>query len=302
MDEAVAALRAFTRFYTRSVGALGAHYLASDLSLTEARLLYEIAHRQAPLAAALQAELGLDAGYVSRMLRRFQARGWIERGRGEDKRSRPIGLTQAGRAAFDALDARTRADVAGRIAALGSADRETLVAALGAVTGLLGGGRTVPWHIRTFRTGDLFAIAARQSILYEPYGWKRPMEILQGEVTTAFLKDFKPGREQCWVAERGGMMAGAVMVVDSGGNVAQLRLLHVEPWARGLGIGGALVGECVAFAREAGYARMRLWTHTILESARRIYEAAGFTITETAVHDEFGEPVQGETWELELKV
>lgn len=302
MDEAVTALRAFTRFYTRSVGALGAHYLASDLSLTEARLLYEIAHREAPLAAALQAELGLDAGYVSRILRRFQARGWIERGRSEDKRRRPIRLTQAGRAAFDALDARTRADVAGRIAGLGAADRETLVAALGAVTGLLGGGRTVPWHIRTFRTGDLFTIAARQSILYEPYGWKRPMEILQGEVTTAFLRDFKPGREQCWVAERAGMMAGAVMLVDAGGDVGQLRLLHVEPWARGLGIGSALVGECVRFARAAGYARMRLWTHTILESARRIYEAAGFTITETAVHHEFGEPVQGETWELELKV
>ncbi|HVQ09490.1 MAG TPA: helix-turn-helix domain-containing GNAT family N-acetyltransferase [Allosphingosinicella sp.] len=299
MDEAVAALRAFTRFYTRSVGALGAHYLGSDLTLTEARLLYEIANREAPLAAALQAALGLDAGYVSRMLRRFEARGWIARGRGEDRRSRPVSLTPAGRAAFDALDARTRADVAGRIAALGPADRETLVAALGAVTGLLGGG-DAPWHIRTFRTGDLFTIAARQSILYEPYGWKRPMEILQGEVTTAFLKDFKPGREQCWVAERAGLMAGAVVLVDAGGDVGQLRLLHVEPWARGLGIGSALVAACVEFAREAGYARMRLWTHTILASARRIYEAAGFTITETAVHHEFGEPVQGETWALEL--
>jgi DNA-binding MarR family transcriptional regulator/ribosomal protein S18 acetylase RimI-like enzyme len=300
MDEAVAALRAFTRFYTRSVGALGAHYLDSDLSLTEARLLYEIANKEAPLAAALQAELGLDAGYVSRILRRFEARGWIARGRGEDARRRPISLTKAGRAAFDALDARTRADVAGRIAALGAADRETLVAALGAVTGLLGGG-DAPWHIRTFRTGDLFTIAARQSILYEPYGWKRPMEILQGEVTTAFLRDFKPGREQCWVAERAGLMAGAVMLVDAGGDVGQLRLLHVEPWARGLGIGSALVAECVRFARAAGYESMRLWTHTILESARRIYEAAGFSITETAVHHEFGEPVQGETWELELK-
>ncbi|HYI48536.1 MAG TPA: helix-turn-helix domain-containing GNAT family N-acetyltransferase [Allosphingosinicella sp.] len=300
MDEAVAALRAFTRFYTRSVGALGAHYLDSDLSLTEARLLYEIAHREAPLAAELQAELGLDAGYVSRMLRRFQARGWVERGRGDDKRSRPISLTREGRAAFDALDARTRADVAGRISGLGPADRETLVAALGAVTGLLGGGEA-HWHIRTFRTGDLFTIAARQSILYEPYGWKRPMEILQGEVTTAFLRDFKPGREQCWVAERGGMMAGAVLVVDAGENAAQLRLLHVEPWARGLGIGSALVGECVEFARSAGYDLVRLWTHTVLAPARRIYEAAGFRIVATEVHHEFGKAEQGETWELALK-
>jgi DNA-binding MarR family transcriptional regulator/ribosomal protein S18 acetylase RimI-like enzyme len=300
MDEAITALRAFARFYTRSVGALGAHYLDSDLSLTEARLLYEIAQREAPLAAALQAELGLDAGYVSRILRRFQSKGWIERGRGEDARRRPISLTRAGRAAFDALDARTRADVVKRIAGLSGGDRETLVAALGAVTGLLGGG-DAPWQIRTFRTGDLFTIAARQSILYEPYGWKRPMEILQGEVTTAFLRDYKPGREQCWVAERAGMMAGAVMLVDAGSNVGQLRLLHVESWARGLGIGSALVGACVEYARAAGYERMRLWTHTILTSARRIYEAAGFEIVETAVHDEFGEPVQGETWELELK-
>ena len=126
------------------------------------------------------------------------------------------------------------------------------------------------------------------------------MEILQGEVTTAFLRDFKPGREQCWVAERAGRMAGAVLLVDAGDNVGQLRLLHVEPWARGLGIGRALVAECVAFARAAGYARIRLWTHTVLESARRIYEAAGFEIVETEVHDEFGKPEQGETWELVL--
>lgn len=300
MDRAITALRAFNRFHTRFAGALDAHYMASDLSLTEARLLYEIANRAAALAADLQAELGLDAGYVSRILRRFQAKGWIERGRGEDGRRRPISLTRAGRSAFDRLDARTRAEVAGRIEKLSEGDRGTLVAALEAITGLLSGGEA-PWHIRTFRTGDLFTIAARQSILYEPYGWKRPMEILQGEVTTAFLRDFKPGREQCWVAERAGTMAGAVMLVDAGDNVGQLRLLHVEPRARGQGIGGALVDECIRFAREAGYGRMRLWTHTILESARRIYEAAGFEIVETAVHHEFGEPVQGETWELELK-
>lgn len=299
MEDAIVAVRTFNRFYTKSLGALGAHYMGGNLSLTEARLLYEIATREAPLASALQAELGLDAGYVSRILRRFEANGWIVRGRGDDARRRPISLTEDGGAAFQALDARTRADVEGRIAALSDGDRETLVVALGAVTGLLSGG-SAPWHIRTFRTGDLALIASRQSVLYEPYGWKRPMEILQGEVTTAFLRDFKPGREQCWVAECAGQMAGAVLLVDAGGDVGQLRLLHVEPWARGRGIGQALVGECVNFARESGYARMRLWTHTILASARRIYEAHGFEIVETAVHDEFGEPVQGETWALQL--
>lgn len=298
--DAVAAVRAFNRFYTRSAGVLGAHYLDSDLSLTEARLLYEIATRAAPLAAELRAELGLDGGYVSRMLRRFETRGWIARGRGEDARRRPIGLTAAGRAAFARLDERTRADVARRIDALGEGDRATLVAALGAVTGLLSGDEA-PWHIRTFRTGDLATIAARQSILYESYGWGRPMEILQGEVTAAFLRDFKPGREQCWVAERAGLMAGAVLLVDAGDNVGQLRLLHVEPWARGQGIGGALVAACVQFARDAGYERIRLWTHTVLASARRIYEGEGFRIVSTAVHHEFGRAEQGEIWELALK-
>ncbi|MEA3047581.1 MAG: hypothetical protein QOJ53_1913 [Sphingomonadales bacterium] len=300
MDDAVAAVRAFTRFYTRFAGALDAHYLDSDLSLAEARLLYEIANRAGPLAAELRAELGLDAGYVSRILRRFLGRGWIERARGADARARPISLTADGRRVFDALDARTRAEVAGRIDALSGGDRATLVAALGAAQALLAGG-AAPWQIRTFRAGDLALIASRQSILYAPYGWGRPMEILQGEVTTAFLRDFKPGREQCWVAERAGMMAGAVLLVDAGGKVGQLRLLHVEPWARGQGIGRALVDECVGFARAAGYDLVRLWTHTILVPARRIYEAAGFRIVDTQVHHEFGKAEQGETWELALK-
>ena len=298
--DAVAELRAFNRFYTRFVGALDAHYLGSDMSLAEARLLYEIASRPSPLASELQAELGLDAGYVSRMLRRFQAKGWIVRGRGEDARRRPISITDAGGEAFAALDARTRAQVEARIEPLGDGDRETLVAALGAVRGLLAG-EEAQWSVRTFRIGDLPMIAARQSILYEAYGWGRQMEVLQCEVTAAFLRDFKPGREQCWVAERAGLMAGSVLVVDAGDNVGQLRLLYVEPWARGLGIGQALVAECVRFAREAGYGRVRLWTHTVLTSARRIYEAAGFRIVETSVHDEFGKPEQGETWELVLK-
>lgn len=299
MDEAVAAVRAFTRFYTRFVGALDAHYMDSDLSLAEARLLYEIANRDAPLAAELQAELGLDAGYVSRILRRFQAEGWIVRGRSDDARRRPISLTEAGRRLFAGIDARARAQIAGRLDALADGDRNALVEALGAARTLLGGG-SAPWHIRTFRTGDLAMIAARQSILYEAYGWGRPMEILQGEITAAFLREFKPGREQCWVAERAGAMAGAVLIVDAGDNVGQLRLLHVEPWARGLGIGSALVAECVAFARAAGYERVRLWTHTVLVSARRIYEAAGFRIVATEVHHGFGKAEQGEIWELDL--
>ena len=299
MEDAVAALRAFNRFHTRFAGALDAHYMDSDLSLVEARLLYEIANRPAPLAAELQADLGLDAGYVSRILRRFQSNGWISRSRGQDGRRRPIALTDLGRAKFAALDQRTRQQVAERIEGLASVDRSTLVEALRAVEALLGGGEA-PWHIRTFRIGDLAALASRQSILYEYYGWGRPMELLQSEITTAFLRDFRPGREQCWIAERAGVMIGSVLVVDAGQSVAQLRLLYVEPWARGLGIGQALVAECIAFARAAGYAKVRLWTHSVLLSARRIYEGAGFRIVSTEVHDGFGKPEAGETWELEL--
>ena len=299
MDQAVAALRVFNRFHTRYAGALDAHYMDSDLSLAEARLLYEIANRDSPLAAELQADLGLDAGYVSRMLRRFQAKGWISRSRGEDGRRRPIALSEAGRAKFATLDERTRREVERGIESLSPVDRATLVEALRAVEALLGGGAAA-WRIRSFRIGDLAAIASRQAILYESYGWGRPMEILQSEITAAFLRDFKPGREQCWIAERAGLMAGSVLIVDAGDGVGQLRLLYVEPWARGLGIGQALVAECVAFARGAGYARIRLWTHSVLASARRIYEGAGFRIVSTEVHDGFGKPEEGETWELEL--
>jgi N-acetylglutamate synthase-like GNAT family acetyltransferase len=208
-------------------------------------------------------------------------------------------LTEAGRAAFADLDRRTRAQVEASIDKLTPADRDQLVAALGAVQGLLAG-EGVPWSIRTFRAGDLLMLAARQSVLYQSYGWGRPMEVLQGEVVSAFLKDFKPGREQCWIAERAGLMAGSILLVDAGGDVGQLRLLYVEPWARGAGIGNALVEECVRFGREAGYRKIRLWTHTVLESARRIYDAAGFRIVSVEVHDEFGKPEQGETWELDL--
>ena len=265
MDDAVASLRSFNRFYTRFVGALDADYLASDMSLVEARLLYEIATRPTPVASEIQADLGIDAGYASRLLRRFQARGWISRGRGADGRQRPISLTSEGKAAFAALDARSRSEVSARLDALGPADQETLVAALDAARNLLGGGEA-RWTIRTFGPGDLPLVASRQAILYaERYGWGLPMEILLAEVTTAFLRDFKPGREQCWVATRAGVMAGAVLVVDAGEGTAQLRLLHTEPWARGLGIGSALVDECVAFARAAGYARIKLWTHSVLE-------------------------------------
>lgn len=302
MEHAIGAVRQFNRFYTRFAGVLDPRFLDTDMSLVEARVLYEVATRNAPVAREIQDVLGIDAGYLSRIIGRMQGRGWISRGRGADARLRPITLTSKGRAAFAELDERQRDQVAESIAGLAEADQSTLVAALGTARTLLGTGQAEDYSIRTFRAGDMGMVTARQAILYdEGWGWGAPMEALLGEVTSGFLKNFKPGREQCWIAERAGVMAGSIFLVDAGGDVAQLRLLYVEPWARGLGIGQELVRRCTDFARDAGYGELMLWTHTVLESARRIYEAAGFRITEVATHDEFGKPEQGETWRMALR-
>lgn len=299
MTDAVESFRAYNRVHTRFAGVLKPRYMGSGMGVIEARLLYEIAANEPVLANALQDMLELDAGYASRILRRFEEQGWIARGRGQDARQRPISLTGAGRAAFAELDAATREETARRLEPLGADGRAALTHALDTAR-LLIAGEAEPWTLRPFRTGDMGMIAARQSILYDQgYGWGRGMEVLIGEIVTTFLRDFKPGREQCWVAERAGRMLGCVFLVEDGG-VARLRLLYVEAEARGLGIGKALVDACIDFARAAEYAKIVLWTHTVLTSARKIYAGAGFRIVSTEVHDEFGKPEQGETWELEF--
>jgi DNA-binding MarR family transcriptional regulator/GNAT superfamily N-acetyltransferase len=302
MENAIATLRGFNRFFTHYVGALDARFLGTDMTLPEARLLFEIAHAEAPVAADLQAALDMDAGYVSRVLRGFEGRGWITRARGEgDARRRPIALTAAGRDAFELIDVRQREAVAATLDRLAPAARDELVAALKTARGLLDPAAPRGFTLRSFRAGDMGMIAARQSILYrEVYGWGPQIEVIEGEVTTAFLRDFKPGREQCWVAEVDGRMAGSIFLTDEGGGLSRLRLLYVEPFARGLGIGDALVSACTGFAREVGFGAMTLWTHTILESARRIYAAHGFEIVDVHTHEEFGAPVQSETWRLDL--
>jgi DNA-binding MarR family transcriptional regulator/GNAT superfamily N-acetyltransferase len=303
MDATIASLRQFNRFFTQFVGALDPNFLGTDLTLAEARILYEIAHRAAPVAAEIQAGLGMDAGFVSRVLGRFETRGWIARSRGgEDGRRRPIALTEAGHAAFDQLDLRQRQAVEAVLHRLGPAQQDQLVQALDTARTLLDASAERTFALRSFRPGDMGLIAARQSLLYRTvYGWNERIEIIEGEVTTAFLRDFKPGRENCWVAEVEGVLAGSVFLTDEGEGRSRLRLLYVEPFARGLGIGRALVETCVAFARAAGYREMTLWTHTILESARRIYAAQGFAIVEAHVHEEFGLPIESETWALALR-
>ena len=298
-NDAVVALRAFNRFHTRFVGALAPRYMGSDMTLAEARLLYEIIGRAPVLAATLQAVLGLDAGHASRLLRKLEDRGWIMRERGADARCRPVVPTRAGTDAFAALDRATLADIERRLASLDAAGRATLVEALGTIRGLLGDDELAAPVIRTFRTGDMGMIAARQAILYrESHGWGPPMEALVGEVTATFLRDFRPGREQCWVAERDGRMIGSIFCCDPGDGRAQLRLLYVEPEARGLGVGEALVRACVEFARAAGYPAIWLWTHQVLAPARRVYARVGFACVASEIHHAFGVPEMGETWEM----
>jgi DNA-binding MarR family transcriptional regulator/GNAT superfamily N-acetyltransferase len=303
MDGAIAAVRGFNRFYTQFVGALDPRFLGSETTLAEARVLFEIAQAGTLVAADLQASLGMDAGYVSRLIARFEARGWVERGRGgTDARRRPIGLTPAGRAVFETIETRQRARMEAALGRLGALQRADLVAALGMARALLDPGPAQAMTLRTLRTGDAAMIAARQSLIYaQEYGWGRGLEINEAETASAFLRNFKPGREQGWVAELGGTMAGSVLLTDEGDGVARLRLLYVEAFARGQGIGGRLVEACIGFARETGYSAMTLWTHTVLASARRIYAAQGFRMVAAATHETFGVPVQGETWRLDLR-
>lgn len=298
--EQIETVRAFNRFYTRAIGVLSARFLESELSLPEARLLFELAQGRLVLAGEVGARLGMDGGHLSRMLARFEARGWIERAR--DGRRRPIALTAQGQALFADLDTRQREAVAAMLDPLTPAARAIVTDALGTARRLLDG-EAPAVSIRTARPGDMGAIASRQAILYEEgWGWGRPMEVLLGDVTTAFLRDFKPDREQCWVGEVAGRMAGSVFCADGGEpGLAKLRLLYVEPFARGLGLGEMLVERCIDFARGAGYQAIELWTHTILASARRIYAAKGFRLMRTEMHEAFGEPVQGEYWRLELE-
>jgi DNA-binding MarR family transcriptional regulator/N-acetylglutamate synthase-like GNAT family acetyltransferase len=302
MDAAIESIRSFNRFFTRHVGAIDARFLDTDISLPEARLLFEIAKREPVAAQLLQAELGIDRGYLSRVVARFEQRGWIRRDRRDaDGRIRSISLTAEGRAAFEQIDERQRAAVAHDLAPLSDVERDDLVQALTKARLILEPDMPADFVIRAARTGEISQVAARQSILYAAsHGWGRALEVLEAETVAAFLRDFKPSREQCWIADLAGVMAGAVFLTDEGDGTARLRLLHVEPFARRRGIGDALVRNCVQFAREVGYDRVTLWTHTVLDAARRIYARHGFECINVETHSKFGDPVQGETWCLTL--
>ena len=300
----IAQLRRFNRFYTVEIGLLAAGFLESEFSLTEGRVLYELAHREGATATDLCRELGVDAGYLSRILKRFQARGLVERTAAEnDRRKALLRLTKAGHDAYDPLDRASNEDARAKLAMLSRRDRAELIGAMGRIERLLY--REPPVHadyvLRPPRIGDIGWLAHRQGVLYaEEQGWDASFEALAAKILIDCIQDIDPQRERGWIAERDGEIVGSVFVVQKSKRVAKLRMLYVEPSARGLGIGRRLVDECVAFARAKGYARMTLWTQSCLTSARRIYEAAGFKLVKEEKHRSFGKDLVGETWEMDL--
>ncbi|AZO06710.1 MULTISPECIES: bifunctional helix-turn-helix transcriptional regulator/GNAT family N-acetyltransferase [unclassified Mesorhizobium] len=302
--ERIDTVRAFNRFYTRQIGLLDEGLLKSPFSLTEARVLYELAHRDGLVASDLVRDLGLDPGYVSRLLKKFEERGLVEREASEaDARRSSIALTPAGRQAFAPLNQDSHDQVRALLDRLPPVDQERLVNAMRTVQDLLGEGPEpkVPYILRPLQVGDIGWVTRRQGMLYtEEYGWDGTYEALVAEILAEFVKKFDPKWERAWIAEREGEVVGSVFVVRKSSEVAKLRLLYVEPSARGLGIGRRLVDECIAFARAKGYKTLTLWTNDILGSARRIYQAAGFQLVDEERHHSFGKDLVGQTWDLEL--
>jgi DNA-binding MarR family transcriptional regulator/GNAT superfamily N-acetyltransferase len=302
--ERVGAVRRFTRFYTRQISVLHEGLHGSPFSLTEGRVVYELAQRDGLTATELGRELGLDAGYLSRILRGFEEKGIIARRASEkDGRQQLLSLTPAGREAFAAIDARSRDEVGAMLARLGEDDQAKLVGAMGRIEALLAPEPQTPavFVLRPHRPGDMGFVIHRQAVLYHrEYGWDESFEALVAEICAAFIKNFDPRREHCWIAEIDGEIVGSVFLVNQSEKVAKLRLLYVERKARGLGLGRTLVRECIRFARAAGYTTLTLWTNDVLHAARKIYQAEGFRLIEEEPHRSFGQDLVGQNWALEL--
>jgi DNA-binding MarR family transcriptional regulator/GNAT superfamily N-acetyltransferase len=304
-EQRIGAVRRFNRLYTRRIGVLQDGFLKTPYSLAEARVLYELARRDKATATEIAAELGLDHGYLSRILRGFGERGLVVKTASpNDRRQSLLSLTAKGRMAFAPLDERSQNEVAAMIGALSVADQERVVAAMRTIEHSLcdAPAPQVPYVLRPPRPGDMGWVVARHGVLYgEEYGWDERLEALTAEIVAAFVRNHDPKRERCWIAERDGENVGSVFLVRETDDVARLRLLLVEPKARGLGIGARLVEETLRFARDARYRKITLWTHAVLVAARRIYEGGGFKLTDQWKHDMFGKELVAETWELELR-
>lgn len=298
------AMRRFSRFYTRRIGVLQDGYNGTELSLTEARVIYELAQRDGATAAELVKSLGLNPGYVSRILKGFEERGLITRTQSaDDARQQLVRLAESGTEKFAALNARSRMDMEHLLGDLTGGQQKRLINAMSEIETLLSAEpeSRAPYILRPHQPGDIGWAVQQHGLLYaQQYGWDESFEALAAEVGAKFIRDFDPKRERAWIAEKDGENVGCVFLVKQSDEVAKLRMLLVHPKARGLGIGKRLVQECIRFARARGYQKITLWTNDILTTARHIYKQTGFKLVAEEPHFSFGHHMVGETWELEL--
>jgi DNA-binding MarR family transcriptional regulator/GNAT superfamily N-acetyltransferase len=300
----IEAVRHFNRFFTRRIGVLREGLLHTPFSLTEARVLFEVANREEATASDFSRELGLDPGYLSRILAGLERRGFIQKAPSEsDGRRRILSLTPDGMEAFALLDARSREEMAELLGGLPEEEQRRLLAAMRTIESVLDRRLkfSEPFFVRTHEPGDMGWVVQRHGSLYfEEYGWDQRFEALVARIVADFIDGYDPAMERCWIAEVEGERVGCVFCVKESDTVAKLRLLLVEPGARGLGLGGHLVDECIRFARRCGYETLTLWTNSVLDAARHIYEDRGFRLVEEEEHHSFGKDLVGQHWELEL--
>jgi DNA-binding MarR family transcriptional regulator/GNAT superfamily N-acetyltransferase len=300
----IEAVRRFNRFYTQQIGVLQERLLRSPFSLAEARLIYELAHRGKTTATELNAQLGLDAGYLSRLLQGLKERGLINRKVSRaDGRQNLLCLNEKGKKAFSSIHVRSRNEIGGMLGPLSPAEQSRLVRAMGTIEELLGARpeQKTPYLLRPPQPGDMGWVVHCHGVIYsEEYRWDEQFEALVAGIVAKFIQKYDPKKERCWIAEKDGENVGSVFLVKRSSRTAKLRLLIVDPKARGLGIGGRLVDECIRFARQAGYRKIILWTNHVLLAARHIYEKAGFRLVQEEPHHSFGHDLIGETWELGL--
>lgn len=304
LETKIGAVRSFNRFFTRRIGVLREGLLHSSYSLAEARILLEISRRDVPSASEMSSELGLDPGHLSRILSRLGRRGLVGKVRSEtDGRRQLLFLTPEGKDAFSLLDTRSRDEVAEMLGELSEGDQRRLIDAMRTIEGLLDRDFKFaePFFLRQHEPGDMGWVVHRHGVLYaQEYGWDERFEALVARIVADFINDYDPAKERCWIAEMNGERVGCVLVVKDSDTVAKLRLLLVEPKARGLGLGSRLVEECIRFARSQGYETLTLWTNSVLDAARHIYEKQGFEVVEVEDHHSFGHDLLGQNWELTL--
>lgn len=304
LDEKIDIVRQFNRFFTRQIGVLREGLLHTDYSLTEARIIFEIANRNHVTASDLVRELGLDAGYLSRAVSKLEAQSVVSRVRSEvDGRQRLLKLTEEGESVFRVLNQRSHEEVGEMLNRLSDEEQSQLLSAMQTIQNLLDEGFKFaePFYLRHHQPGDMGWVTHRHGVLYaQEYGFDETFEALVAEIVANFVKNYDPVYERCWVAEMNGEIVGSVFVVRADAKTAKLRLLLVEPKARGVGLGNRLVTECIRFSKQAGYEKLILWTNSVLLEARHIYEKKGFTLVESEAHHSFGHDLVGEIWELIL--